>query len=467
MNRIELLASLAKDSNVLLDLGCDHSYVLIEALKKYNVKKGIASDINEGPLKQAKQNLIDENLDSKVDLILSDGFTNINQDFDTVIIAGMGGFLIKEILAKGLTKINNKKIIIEANNNSEVVREFLTRNSFSIIDEYSIVDQNKYYEIMVFETGCQNLSKFEINYGPILLSKRETTFINFYKKKLELMESVVTKMNKSSEKVEKKLLLEDYKKIVTGSYLKNRFFINDTINYYDTYFIDDKTRPLIFIAPGGGYRYTSVRESGPVARFYNNHGYHAVVVNYRETKEEAYPKPGSYLSYVFSKMKEDKRVSKIIGLGFSAGGHCILEMTLHNKDYNIDKPDLLMLAYPVITSNEKYSHKGSFENLLFKKYGDKKLMSYLSLEKQVGNNEPDLFLFGTFTDESVNVMNSLLLLEAYKEHNLNAEYHLFPMGGHGLSLATDETSNGDPLKKSDYVSDWTKYSLKWLNEKLK
>ena len=244
----------------------------------------------------------------------------------------------------------------------------------------------------------------------------------------------------------------------------NKKYIDNTINYYREYFIDDTKRPTIIIAAGGGYKYTSERESEPVAKYYNKNGFHAVVVNYRETAEDKYPLPQKYLASAMKEIKNDKRVSKMIGLGFSAGGHCMLELTVHSDNYGI-KPDLLVLAYPVVTSNELYSHKGSFENLI--DYNDKKLLEYLSLEKEIHKDMPDLFLWHTFTDESVNVMNSLLLLESYKKNDLNAEFHMFPLGGHGLSLANKETSLGDVKKEIPYITSWIDYSIKWLYLKLK
>ncbi|MBQ9899797.1 MAG: alpha/beta hydrolase fold domain-containing protein [Acholeplasmatales bacterium] len=242
-------------------------------------------------------------------------------------------------------------------------------------------------------------------------------------------------------------------------------FILNTTNYYRELYIDNASRPVVVISPGGGYKYTSERESLPVARFYNTHGFHAVVVNYRETVEEKYPMTTKYLAEVMKIVKNDNRCKSIIGLGFSAGGHCILDLSLHYKDYGI-KPDLLMLGYPVVTSDERYSHIDSFKNLLKEDYNNKDLFKYVSLETQVTPEAPDLFLFGTFTDESVNVMNSLLLLEAYKANNCNAEYHVFPMGGHGLSLGTEETANGDPKKVLPYYTDWANYSVKWIKNKL-
>lgn len=462
MDRIDLLASLAKNSQTLLDIGCDHAFTVIKAIKNYNVKRAIASDINDGPLTQAKNNIINNKLEDKIEIIKSDGFENINTSFDTVIISGMGGLLIKSILEKGLSKLNNSKIIIEANSDSYEVRRYLTNNNYIITDEYSIIDSNKYYEIIVFEHGNYSYPGFALRYGPILLKKKEDIFINHYKKELEKLEAYLPSISDTILKDEKLVLRNDYLKIINGDD-KEMISILNTDNYYREYFIDDKIRPIIIISAGGGYKYTSPRESEPVARFYNKNGYHAVIVNYRENMD-LYPLPQKYLAYVINKYEIDKRVSKIIGLGFSAGGHNILEVALHKDIYNA-RIDLLMLAYPVVTADSKYWHKGSYENLI----GDlsnKELLKRLSLENEVSDNSPDLFLWGTITDESVHVMNSLLLVEAYKKHNCNIEYHLFPMGGHGLSLANSETSCNDKNKEIPTVSKWKELSLDWLKLKL-
>ncbi|MGM9970295.1 MAG: alpha/beta hydrolase [Anaeroplasma sp.] len=243
-----------------------------------------------------------------------------------------------------------------------------------------------------------------------------------------------------------------------------KFFINNTKNYYRTYFLDNNKRPTVVISAGGGYKYTSPRESEPVQEIYNQAGFHVVIVNYRET-DDAYPVPSNNLAYVLKLLRNDDRVGEIIGLGFSAGGHNMLEVTLHYQKYGV-KPDLIMLGYPVVTSNKEYFHEGSFINLLKEDFNKQDLMTYLSLETQVTSEAPDLFLWGTFTDESVNVMNSLLLLEAYKKNNCNAEYHLYPMGGHGLSVANAKSAEGNPDKINPYIGQWIYQSIKWINLKL-
>ena len=179
MNRIELLASLSCFSSTLLDIGCDHAYVLIDALTKYDVKRGIAADIAAGPLNSAKENIKANNLENRVTFALSDGFKNIDEDFDTAIIAGMGGTLIAGILNDAKNKIDNKKLILEPNCDQYLVRKKLYELGFIITDEYSIVDQNKYYEIICASQGDIYYSDFELKYGPILLKKRYSEFIDY------------------------------------------------------------------------------------------------------------------------------------------------------------------------------------------------------------------------------------------------------------------------------------------------
>ena len=244
-------------------------------------------------------------------------------------------------------------------------------------------------------------------------------------------------------------------------------YILDTKNYYCTYFIDSKTRPTLFICPGGGYKYTSPRESEPVAKEFMERGYHIVILHYRETLE-VYPMPGTYLSKALEEIKKDSRVGKIIGLGFSAGGHCLLEYTLHYKDYSSKiKPDLLILGYPVITADYNYAHLGSFEFLLKENVDNECLRNYLSLETQVNkDNAVDLFLWGTYTDQSVVVENSLRLIEAYRKAEGNVEYHLFPFGAHGLSVANSSSSEGVKDKESPYIARWVDFADSWIKLKV-
>lgn len=214
MNRIDLLASLSKNSNTLLDLGCDHGYVLIKALKYYNVNFAIASDISGVALKNAIYNVSKNKLESKVKFVISDGLTNINDDFDTLVIAGMGGKLISKILEEKQTKVINKKLILEANKDRFTLRKTLYSLGFMITDEYSFYDKNIYYEIIVAESNNVTYDINELKYGPILLKKKNDAFIKYYNKMINNLIEIISKSNNENIINEKKKELNEIKEIL-------------------------------------------------------------------------------------------------------------------------------------------------------------------------------------------------------------------------------------------------------------
>lgn len=194
MDRLDLLAKLSSNSNTLLDIGCDHGYVMAKALRYYNVNNVIASELTEIQLNNAKKTLFSYNLHSRAKFVVSSGFDNINDTFDTVVIAGMGGILISSILNDGKEKLNGAKLILEPNKDQDIVRKTLSNLNYKIIDEYSIVDKNKYYEIIVATPGNQKLTDIEYKFGPILLAKKNKEFIEHY----SFLANMITNILKST-----------------------------------------------------------------------------------------------------------------------------------------------------------------------------------------------------------------------------------------------------------------------------
>lgn len=214
MNRLDLIASFTEGSKTVIDIGCDHAYALIKAIKVYGVEYGIAADINEGPLNNAIKSIKLNNLQNNIKAILSNGFDSILDDFDIAIISGMGGILIKEILTKGLSKIKNKKLILEPNVDSDIVRRFLFTNGFVIVDEVSLYENNKYYEIIVAEPGNKEYDELDILYGPVLRKKKNEAFLKHYNDEITLLENVISKINDTNNKKLKTSKLNEIKKML-------------------------------------------------------------------------------------------------------------------------------------------------------------------------------------------------------------------------------------------------------------
>lgn len=236
-------------------------------------------------------------------------------------------------------------------------------------------------------------------------------------------------------------------------------------NNYINLKIHDQKKPLVLVAPGGGYRFTSPREAEPIAEVFRNAGYNTGIIYYRETKL-LYPDTVKELAEFLSFIRKNHEIQTIYLVGFSAGGHYVASLGVEWEKFgSSSKPDALILAYPVITGEKDFSHEGSIENL----FGEinKEVRNVFSLEKWVSKKTPPTFLFHTTTDTAVPYQNSLFFFVALQKARVKAELHLYQEGPHGLALANRKTpfEDLDPLvfeEKYGRLSGWIEMALTWL-----
>ena len=249
-----------------------------------------------------------------------------------------------------------------------------------------------------------------------------------------------------------------------------------------TYFLDssiemrpNEKRPVILMCPGGGYEMTSDREAEPMAMQFLAMGYHVAILRYSVCPVRY---PAALLqvaeSVLYLKEHADEYhidPEKIVVQGCSAGGHLAANygiawnspfltklMGMENDPERLRVAGLL-LCYPVITSGEK-AHEESFRNLLGEQYEEKK--EELSLENQVTPDTPPTFLWHTATDETVPVENSLYFFQACLQQGVSAELHIYPVGGHGLSLANEETCRANGIGVQKECQSWINLAQTWL-----
>ena len=192
--RINFLAERCKGYSKVLDIGTDHGLVLKTAFEKGYIQEAIASDLREQPLKSAMKNL----RDYPVSYVLSDGFLSIKEDVDLAIIAGMGAYLICDILDHA--PLNESHYLIQANDKIDVIRLYLMEHHFSIIDEY-VVQDKFYYVIILAKRGNMVLSEEDLYLGPYLKHKDEAKL--YYHQKAKHIEKI---MKKVDEKRQEELL---------------------------------------------------------------------------------------------------------------------------------------------------------------------------------------------------------------------------------------------------------------------
>jgi len=191
--RLEVISSLIKKDEKILDVGTDHGLVPIFLLKNKITDKITASDINEGPLDSARKNLNKNNFLDKVELILTDGFNNLNpNDYDVIILAGMGGQTICKIIK---SKKFNGRFIIHTTTSLGMVRKCISDNKMIIINEIIIKDNKIFNIIMETSVGNQKLSEKELFLGPILLKQKAKETNEYYNYLFKTFENNAKKSN--------------------------------------------------------------------------------------------------------------------------------------------------------------------------------------------------------------------------------------------------------------------------------
>lgn len=232
---------------------------------------------------------------------------------------------------------------------------------------------------------------------------------------------------------------------------------------------NQKVRTGILVFPGGGYVHLAIDHEGQqIAAWLNSYGISAFVLRYRLGPKYRHPielgDAQRAIRYVRAHSIEFGIDPHRIGVwGFSAGGHLASSTGTHFDDGRADssdpierhgcRPDFMILAYPVITFEEPYLHRGSRDALLgFTP--DAALVELLSNERHVTRETPPTFLFHTSDDPVVPVQNSLLFYEALRRAGVPAEMHIYEHGEHGVGLARN---NPELASWPDLLADWLKH----------
>lgn len=237
-----------------------------------------------------------------------------------------------------------------------------------------------------------------------------------------------------------------------------------------------KSDAAVIIFPGGGYSHRAKHEGEGYAKFLNEHGISAFVVQYRVSPHR-FPlelldarRSIRYVRYYADKFGIDK--NKVCVMGSSAGGHLAAFVSTYTQPIDfedvdeIDKenfiPDKQILCYPVILlGNKNIANVPSGKNLLGENYPD--LWEECSPNLIANELTPDAFIWHTFEDGAVNVINSLEYAKKLRELNKKAEIHIFPEGPHGLGLSTqnpdlDERANVTRA----HISQWSGLLINWF-----
>jgi tRNA (adenine22-N1)-methyltransferase len=200
--RLQTIADLIEPGSVIGDVGTDHGYLPIYLIEKGICSSAIATDINAGPAENARQAVRGAGLLENIDIRLGGGLLPYSVgEVDTVIIAGMGGLLIRDILIERPEMTQSvKRFILQPMVAQDELRRWLCQNHFKITNEMLSVEGQRIYEVMVVEHGHMTIDN-ELDYelGLYLIKENDPLSVFFLEKKVKQTKEIIAGL-KSSKK---------------------------------------------------------------------------------------------------------------------------------------------------------------------------------------------------------------------------------------------------------------------------
>lgn len=195
--RLLTIANLVEKNSVVADIGTDHGFVPFYLLENDIADKVYLSEISKDCLSKAIE-LFNDMFKDRCEFILSDGLKEFEAEdikVDTVIIAGMGGELIGNILEQSIEYVKAvDKLILQPVQAPEMLRQYLLENKFKILDEIIVIDK-KFYEIIVARySGIENKVRGEY-YIPRNVSQINNDFIEYIKYNIDKRKKILDKIN--------------------------------------------------------------------------------------------------------------------------------------------------------------------------------------------------------------------------------------------------------------------------------
>lgn len=195
--RLETIIERMPDSGCLADVGCDHAYVAIEAVRRGRAARALACDVRKGPLQQAAEHILCAGLAGKIETRLSDGLEKVAPgEADTVVVAGMGGPLMERILQGRLADFAH--FVLSPQSEIPHFRRFLLAEGMQIDEETMLIDEGKYYVILNVSqradaafSDSMYVTEEDFLYGGRLLRRLDPVLKSFLEKEKTRYEGIL------------------------------------------------------------------------------------------------------------------------------------------------------------------------------------------------------------------------------------------------------------------------------------
>ncbi|MGI6704417.1 MAG: tRNA (adenine(22)-N(1))-methyltransferase [Clostridia bacterium] len=200
--RLSAIAAMVPGGSVVADIGTDHGYIPVFLIAGGKVRRAVASDVKIGPLDKARGVIRRHGLEDRIETRLGNGLEVLKPgEVDTIVIAGMGGMLIKDLLEAGRSALEGiKRLVLQPMNAQEVVREWLSRNGYEICDETLAREKERVYQIIAAMPGERPIEDpFYFEIGKALIEKRHPLLPFLLEKKEKEYKKIIAGLNRAEQ----------------------------------------------------------------------------------------------------------------------------------------------------------------------------------------------------------------------------------------------------------------------------
>jgi len=201
-NRLEALVSMVTPGLTVGDVGCDHGFLSMALVGRGIAPSAIAMDLRPGPLGQAKNNIAAEGLECCIETRLSDGLAKLAPgEVDAIVIAGMGGRLVMQILERGAAVTREaRELILQPQSEIPLVRHYLSDHGYRLLDEAMLMEDGKYYMLMKVTQKDPNAGEVlgereaDFLFGKKLLARKHPVLREYLQWEIGLKEEILSKL---------------------------------------------------------------------------------------------------------------------------------------------------------------------------------------------------------------------------------------------------------------------------------
>lgn len=216
-DRLKIICDMIKKGSYIADIGTDHAYIPIYIIKNKICDKAIATDVRKGPLERAIRNIRLYGLQDSIITRLGSGLSPVGHDeVDGAVLAGMGGYLICDILEAEKEKAKTiDYFMFQPIQAPEALREYLYKSGYKIYDERLVMEKGKIYHTMAAVHGEDTIDNdiyFEI--GKKLIENNDPLLGKFINKKIHELEKIIDKTDTGDSENARMRVIECKRKIV-------------------------------------------------------------------------------------------------------------------------------------------------------------------------------------------------------------------------------------------------------------